>query len=805
MSIAELNAEPSTETSGTIVRETVHDSICYGPSRFGTVLLSTLTGWIAIAVALSLFLAMALPAISGSVYTADDLGAFHLPLRSFYAESLNSGAAFDWCPDLYCGFYLTGEGQVGAYHPVHLLLYRSLPLSVAWNLECLLSYLFLFCGLVVLLRRCTLSNAAALFGATAFTFGGFMLLRFVHVNAVAVLTHLPWLLYFCDRLLRDRSWSTTGLNICAIALLTGSQLLLGYPQYVCYSLLAQCVWIVASRADTDIASTIRSKLKLLAMWSVAVLLGFTLAAIQLLPTYDALQHSARAEVNAEFSASGSLHPLNFLQPIAPYLFESRVVGQNTHELTLYFGAVPLLLAIFALQRRKYLDDRMQNLLRFALIVVGVATLLAIGQYGPIQRFLSALPVLGHMRFPCRAISLIHLAVAMLAGIGLAVLLQELRQKDSSPREFVSHRALARLVTFSWLVALTAVLLWPKNVGSWPAILAGPLLLTIAAAILTMTGRFPRAAIAGLIALTGIDLGLYGLSYGVYRGAQPLENFIAATDVPPSNSRGRVLLEGHCEALRQGDRILLRGWQRVDGYAGLEPARQLDYRTLPAQRLAGAKWERVPPSLSTSNDVERTAAANDKNAPNWRRLIPPLGRARNVHQLVVSDSPASAVLTMDLSREAIISPTDAISPELAALVLSEAERQMERQKARKEQAQKGSTETNVELAESVVIRREGPGMYQLLVDSRSPGLVVVSESFHPGWQATVEGASTQVFRVNGDFIGIPVPVGQHSVSLTFQPDSLQNGRIVSFCGLGLWTTLILSCVLGRIAHPRASGL
>ena len=38
-----------------------------------------------------------------------------------------------------------------------------------------------------------------LFGATAFTFCSFNLLHFVHVNAVAVIAHMPWLLYAMDR------------------------------------------------------------------------------------------------------------------------------------------------------------------------------------------------------------------------------------------------------------------------------------------------------------------------------------------------------------------------------------------------------------------------------------------------------------------------------------------------------------------------------------------------------------------------------------------------------------------------------
>src|SRR5688500_666736 len=149
---------------------------------------------------LALGIALCGPALCGLVYTADDLGAFHLPLRAFYARALENGDAFDWCPDLYGGFYLTGEGQAGTYHPLHWLLYRRLPLSWAWNIECVASYPIMFGGVWLLLRRRGFAQAESLYGAAMFTFCGFNLLHFVHVNAIGVVAHIPWLLYVIDRL-----------------------------------------------------------------------------------------------------------------------------------------------------------------------------------------------------------------------------------------------------------------------------------------------------------------------------------------------------------------------------------------------------------------------------------------------------------------------------------------------------------------------------------------------------------------------------------------------------------------------------
>src|SRR5687768_7660153 len=126
---------------------------------------------------LALFAALCAPALCGLVYTADDLGAFHLPLRDFYARALANGDSFDWCPGLFGGFYLTGEGQAGTYHPLHWALYTWLPLTWAWNLECVLSYAFMFAGVSLFMRRRGFGSAEYLFAAMAFTFCGFNLLH----------------------------------------------------------------------------------------------------------------------------------------------------------------------------------------------------------------------------------------------------------------------------------------------------------------------------------------------------------------------------------------------------------------------------------------------------------------------------------------------------------------------------------------------------------------------------------------------------------------------------------------------------
>ena len=127
---------------------------------------------------------MALPLFCGQVNTKDDLGWLHLPSRIFYADCLAKGEAFDWMPGIFSGFYLTGSGDVAGYHPLHWLIYRWLPLPVAFEIELLAAYPLMLLGMFLWLRRWGMPREVAAVGGLIFTLSSFNLLHFVHPNMV---------------------------------------------------------------------------------------------------------------------------------------------------------------------------------------------------------------------------------------------------------------------------------------------------------------------------------------------------------------------------------------------------------------------------------------------------------------------------------------------------------------------------------------------------------------------------------------------------------------------------------------------
>jgi hypothetical protein len=61
---------------------------------------------------------------------------------------------------------------------------------------------------------------------------------------------------------------------------------------------------------------------------------------------------------------------------------------------------------------------------------------------------------------------------------------------------------------------------------------------------------------------------------------------------------------------------------------------------------------------------------------------------------------------------------------------------------------------------------------------SPGILVLADSFYPGWNAYVNGRQEKVYRANLFFRAVPLPAGTHTVQFRYEPRSFAIGRAVS---------------------------
>lgn len=372
----------------------------------------------------------------------DGIAQFY-PWRHFAAATVRSGRLPLWNPYQFCGTPFVANSQSAVFYPGNLLFYilpdiaRAFALSAALHLT--------LCGwfLYLLLRRMCCSPVAALLGGVIFAFSAWEVSWLQLPSFLATSCWIPLILCQVQLFCRENKQSA----ILPLALSVGMMLLAGHLQIAFYGLLAGILWtvgllILASRND-GLSLTVRKFLACVG----ALVLGFMLAAPQLLPSIELsrMSHRVGKPNRAGYAAYTEYAlPLSGLIMLAvPEFFggdsdpgnpywgfytkrfpdgSSIPLRHNASETAFYVGIVPALLAILALVRigrGKLLDKRT---LFFGLLGL-LALLLAFGT--PLNAlFYFGIPGFGQSGSPARALVLWALASAALAAFGLDALIQK---------------------------------------------------------------------------------------------------------------------------------------------------------------------------------------------------------------------------------------------------------------------------------------------------------------------------------------------------------------------------------------------
>jgi hypothetical protein len=82
------------------------------------------------------------------------------------------------------------------------------------------------------------------------------------------------------------------------------------------------------------------------------------------------------------------------------------------------------------------------------------------------------------------------------------------------------------------------------------------------------------------------------------------------------------------------------------------------------------------------------------------------------------------------------------------------------------------------AESVRVIAYEPDRVSIATQAAAPGLLVVSEIYESGWRAYVDGDEVEVIPTHHALRGIPIPAGEHTVEMHYDPLSLRLGLWIS---------------------------
>lgn len=98
------------------------------------------------------------------------------------------------------------------------------------------------------------------------------------------------------------------------------------------------------------------------------------------------------------------------------------------------------------------------------------------------------------------------------------------------------------------------------------------------------------------------------------------------------------------------------------------------------------------------------------------------------------------------------------------------------------------------ASEIVVTHYGLNRVELTAVTDTPGFLVLSDTYYPGWRATVDGQTTPVYLANTLVRAIELPAGEHTVVFSFWPPDFIIGAAVS--GLTLLGSLAALLILWR---------
>ena len=97
------------------------------------------------------------------------------------------------------------------------------------------------------------------------------------------------------------------------------------------------------------------------------------------------------------------------------------------------------------------------------------------------------------------------------------------------------------------------------------------------------------------------------------------------------------------------------------------------------------------------------------------------------------------------------------------------------------------------ASTVMIQLYEPNRLKYQVNSGKGGVLVFSEIYYPGWEATVDGEPVELGRVDYILRALNIKPGKHEVELSFFPKSVNTTETIAYIAYILLFLIIAGCV------------
>jgi hypothetical protein len=712
----------------------------------------------------------------------------------FLASTIHSGSTPFWNPYHYGGHPSIADPQSLIFAPAFVLwaLFDPVPSMQAFDL---MVYGHLLVGGLAVCAigwRAGWPPAACVLASVVFMFGACASSRLQHTGIILTYSMFPLALLLLQLALQRRSIPIAfGFAVVAAMLALGRNQI---AMLFCFVLVA-----VAASEILAVERPGRYLKERVPVLGVIAVVGLALLAAPALLTMQFAGLSNRPHVVYERALEASLYPANLATLLVPNIFGSHQFGHwgpyyETEPAVaavdesfnyLFVGAVPVVLLLWFGIVGGGLWRRGRMLLTAVLVV---ALLYMLGRYTPLFPWaFDWVPGVNFFRRPVDG-SFVFLAVlAILVGHLLADYVDD----GLPPRRVL----LTALVIGGALVVIASAVIFSARSGhagsaAFEALRMAPFpLLAIVILSLAQTASARRWAAAGAVALATAEL-LWWNGMSTMNSEQRRHYAILEQPTGADAEVLQLLEQAVRERQRNGERprvevmgvggpwqnaAVVRGLEAINGYNPLrigvydrliapgETTYLSEQRTFPASfenydcalaRALGLEYLVLDrPVEQVPNLARRPVAELLRDGPTlWvYRLSNPMPRLVFTDRVQVADADR-----MTLRGDLVVSPSN-------DRVLIDDDTPPSRHYSAFGLGQGGSAR----------MTSWRPDRIEIEVDSQQGGMLVLHETYYPGWVAEIDGKPARILRADVLFRGVEVPPGRRQVVFRFAPLSFGN--------------------------------
>ena len=751
----------------------------------------------------------------GGILIGQDSATQFYPWYDFLGERLRAGEIPGWNPYQFAGAPFAADPQSGWTYLPAMLLFAALPLPLAVPAFLVLHLALAGFATYTLARLLRIGVGGALVAALAYELSGPVLGRSVCCPAAfEVSTWAPVALLGAELAIRQPDWArrAVGWAVAGLAVSQGLAAWLGQGAYYLLLMLGAFIAYRTLFVPPDPARRMLSRVVDAALHGGAILaVGFGLAAAGMLPRLEYIGRSSVAGGEYQGESAWAAE----IGGVTPGMVLDRFVDPNLH----YPGTAVAILAIIALWlARGWFATKFFAIFGICALVLATpwTTPLHTLFYALLPRFEEL-----HKHWPERVAVVGYIAFALLAGAAV----DAIRRERLPPGRMltVAGAPIAGVMTLLVFGAETALLaigvivigvaliaavgVFGNRSAGWavPALLAGVVAVDL---LIGFRGIAAQAPYGGF---HRVELATYYAPGGAVaflreQAAAEPGRYIGFDQGQRAIADGQTVLYRYqfaspeTGALLVNNRGTLHGLEDAQGYNPVQPRRFVEYLTALNGHAQEYHDANVYPGGVTSPlldllNIRYVVVPSD--APEDRRyiqaLIDNLPTVYTDDQVRVLENPEA------LPRAWIVHEARQAAAGEALSLLATGEVDPRRTALLETEPPALATAANP-ASDRVTLTDSEPDRLRLTTTTDAPGLLMLSESYDPGWRAYIDGEPAPVLVADYLLRAVPLPAGEHSVELRYEPQSLQIGVAIS-TATALATLVPLFVIGWRMWHLR----